>query len=730
MAADGATGASAVPEGYRELDSDGVREWLVGNEDLSARLGVDDDSKDAVIVREVTDGNLNRVFIADGPGGSLCVKQALPYVRVVPTWPLPLSRLTFEAAALRRFGAAAAGTPVVHAFDQRLALMAMECLRPHVVLRGALVAGGVYPRLAADVGAWLATVSVATSDANDAKGAGDAKRAAVAEFEGNVAMAALTEEVVFTCPYVAAPSFANRNTAVAAVDAAAAAIVDDSAMATAAARLRASFRSSKEVLSHGDLHTGSLMVTDDETRVIDAEFAFYGPMGFDIGMFIANLAFAYLAAGARARLAQQGDGGGAAGSGSSTGETGDTGDATRWLAQQRWLAASIVELWTTFAATYTKLCEEQAASHESGFAASMLPEVSSRAELRRGELESAWAEACGFAGLELVRRTVGVAHVDDLESITPESARAPAELAAIRLARWLLVAGPSIQHAADVVAALAALDAGAASALRDVEPLQACTLVLVAKHPTPGKVKTRLSASGLGDERAAAFARASLLDTAHRFSAPSADTAASMFGKSGGQWLPRLLFAPEERAAELQAMLEDGGLRTAAPLAGDAGEWQLWPARPSDGSLGDRLRAAHHRARDSCWGPVIFVGGDCPDLPWHAVAEAAREAAHGRAYVLPAQDGGYALLAVPPHCPGAAFGDTEHPIGWSTAHTFADQARALQGAGVRVIVGGPAVADVDDGDSLAALRASVVSDDAAGAALREQLPRLAAFFRE
>lgn len=35
------------------------------------------------------------------------------------------------------------------------------------------------------------------------------------------------------------------------------------------------------------------MVTSDSTQVIDPEFAFYGPMGFDIGALIGNLILAY-----------------------------------------------------------------------------------------------------------------------------------------------------------------------------------------------------------------------------------------------------------------------------------------------------------------------------------------------------------------------------------------------------------------------------------------------------
>lgn len=37
------------------------------------------------------------------------------------------------------------------------------------------------------------------------------------------------------------------------------------------------------------------MVTSTSTQVIDPEFSFYGPMGFDIGAFIGNLILAYFA---------------------------------------------------------------------------------------------------------------------------------------------------------------------------------------------------------------------------------------------------------------------------------------------------------------------------------------------------------------------------------------------------------------------------------------------------
>lgn len=37
------------------------------------------------------------------------------------------------------------------------------------------------------------------------------------------------------------------------------------------------------------------MVTRDSTQIIDPEFSFYGPMGYDTGAFIGNLILAFFA---------------------------------------------------------------------------------------------------------------------------------------------------------------------------------------------------------------------------------------------------------------------------------------------------------------------------------------------------------------------------------------------------------------------------------------------------
>lgn len=44
-----------------------------------------------------------------------------------------------------------------------------------------------------------------------------------------------------------------------------------------------------QALIHGDLHSGSIFINEKGIKVIDPEFAFYGPMGYDIGNVIGNL---------------------------------------------------------------------------------------------------------------------------------------------------------------------------------------------------------------------------------------------------------------------------------------------------------------------------------------------------------------------------------------------------------------------------------------------------------
>ena len=77
-----------------------------------------------------------------------------------------------------------------------------------------------------------------------------------------------------------------------------AAYADDPDVIAAIGAAKWNFMTRAEALIHGDLHTGSVMVRGDgdpggaSTKAFDSEFAFYGPVGFDIGQLWANLLMA------------------------------------------------------------------------------------------------------------------------------------------------------------------------------------------------------------------------------------------------------------------------------------------------------------------------------------------------------------------------------------------------------------------------------------------------------
>ena len=54
-------------------------------------------------------------------------------------------------------------------------------------------------------------------------------------------------------------------------------------------------------------------------------------------------------------------------------------------------------------------------------------------------LQQIFADALGYAGCELIRRTVGLAHVADLDSISDSDLRAKSERKALQLGRELII---------------------------------------------------------------------------------------------------------------------------------------------------------------------------------------------------------------------------------------------------------------------------------------------------
>ncbi|WP_257557941.1 S-methyl-5-thioribose kinase [Sphingobium sp. CFD-2] len=389
---------------YTALDERSVGPFLADIAPIAERLG---GRPGDWTVAEVGDGNLNLVFLVTGPSGGVAAKQALPYVRMVgESWPLPLSRAYYERLALADQAAhAPARVPPLLHHDDAMALTVMALLKPHRTLRGALVEGERYPLLAIHLAEFLADTLFFTSDL--AVPVVD-KKARIAAYLGNTAMCRITEDLIFDEPYFDAPM--NRHTR--GLEDIVAAFRTDVPLRLAAQRMKARFLAAPEALLHGDLHTGSVMVTADDTQVIDPEFAFYGPIGFDVGMVLANLWMAYLAQPGQ-RPAERPD---------------------------PWLLDQSETLWKGFAKRFTGYGNALDPQADHGALHALARgDADLRAAAMEDVLAGIWTDALGFAGCEMIRRILGLAHVADFESIADEALRADCERRALQIARRLLV---------------------------------------------------------------------------------------------------------------------------------------------------------------------------------------------------------------------------------------------------------------------------------------------------
>jgi 5-methylthioribose kinase len=398
-----------VPEGYVAQSAASLPACLARVPGLAARLG---GKPEEWRIQEVGDGNLNLVFKVYGPDGAMAVKQALPYVRLVgESWPLPLSRAHYEHMALSEQAKHTGRlVPEIYHYDSTLSLIAMELLEPHIIMRHGMIKGVEYPRFAEDISTFMARTLFFTSDLALTA---ERKKAMIAAFAGNTALCKITEDLIFTDPYRVAEL--NRWTKPY-LDSYAARWREDGDLKVAVSRLKLKFMSSAEAMIHGDLHTGSVMLTTEDTRIIDPEFAFMGPMGFDVGAVIANLLLNYF---------------------SQEGHEEKPGARDSYRA---WILETVNQVWAGFVEKFLTLWR----THQKGdaYPASLFQGEAGAARLeeeRRAYIARLWTDTVGFAAAKMIRRILGLAHNIDLELIKDERVRAGCEARALMLAREMMV---------------------------------------------------------------------------------------------------------------------------------------------------------------------------------------------------------------------------------------------------------------------------------------------------
>ncbi|KQN44142.1 methylthioribose kinase [Serratia sp. Leaf50] len=372
--------------------------------EYARQFGGVEDPQSLVTADEIGDGNLNLVFkIRDTNGVSrVIVKQALPYVRCVgESWPLTIDRARIEAETLIVHGQYCPQhtVKIIH-HDPELAVMVQEDLSDHLIWRGELVQGKHYPQAASQLGEYLAQTLFHTSDFyQDAQH----KKSEVGRFL-NPELCLITEDLFFTDPYIEH----ERNRYDAALQPTVDALRADIPLRIAVAALKQRFLSNAEALLHGDVHSGSIFVAEGSLKVIDAEFGFYGPIGFDPGSAMGNLLLNYCGLPGLVATREAADG-----------------------REQR--LQDLRDLWLSFSERFLQLARDETqdvAFKVPGYAEYFLKQV--------------WHDAVGYCGSELIRRTVGFSNIADLKNIIDDDMRHECQRHAVSLGQWLIITAPQI----------------------------------------------------------------------------------------------------------------------------------------------------------------------------------------------------------------------------------------------------------------------------------------------
>ncbi|MCL2014577.1 MAG: S-methyl-5-thioribose kinase [Oscillospiraceae bacterium] len=367
--------------------------------------------KDAVLtVKEIGDGNLNYVFlVTDNSGKSVIVKQAGESLRISSAMRVSTDRNRIESEILELQGRLAPGlVPFIYFYDTVMCACIMEDLSDYRLMRYALMDFEIFPRFSDDITTYMVNTLIDTSDAVMEH---KAKKELVKSFI-NPELCEITEDLVLTEPYndIAARNIVfPPNAEFVQIE-----LYADKSLHLEVAKLKNNFLTNAQALIHGDLHTGSIFVKTKGTKIFDPEFAFYGPIGYDVGNVIANLIFAW-----------------------------NRGTAFAESDFCGWVLSAVKEVIDLFKQKFTARFLETVTEHmfmTEGFAEYYLDKI--------------LADTAGYAGTELIRRTVGMAQVKDITTIPDDIKRTAAERINILCAKDMIINRKTFKTGEDFTASV------------------------------------------------------------------------------------------------------------------------------------------------------------------------------------------------------------------------------------------------------------------------------------
>lgn len=324
--------------------------------------------------KEIGDGNLNYVFkVQDAKGHSVIVKQAGVSLRISADMHIDTDRNRVESEILILQGKLAPGyVPEIYCYDTVMCTCCMQDLSDHEIMRTAMLEHKCFPKFADQISTFMAQVLMGTTDVvMDHQEKKKLQKSFI-----NPQLCDITEALVYTEPYndeqgrnnVFPPNaeFVKKN------------LYENDPLKLEVAKLKMDFMTNAQSLIHGDLHTGSIFINEESTMVFDPEFCFYGPMGYDIGNVIANIIFAWC-----------------------------NGDVSGDINFCKWTESVIMDV--------VNMTKEKLGKY---FDEHVTDTMCKTPGFKEHYIASILEDTAGVTGLELIRRTVGMANVkEDRKSV-------------------------------------------------------------------------------------------------------------------------------------------------------------------------------------------------------------------------------------------------------------------------------------------------------------------------
>lgn len=366
--------------------------------------------------KEIGDGNLNYVFRVKDPasGKTIIVKQAGEALRISAEMHVSTDRGRIEAKILGIQDSYAPGlVPKVYLYDGTMCAMVMEDMIDHTMMRTGLLKHETYPKFADHVTTFMVNSLLRTTDVV----LGHKEKKELVKSFINPDLCEISEDLVYSEPFI---DYNHRNNVFPPnAEFIKKELYEDQALHLEAAKLKFEFMNNAQSLIHGDLHTGSVFINKEHTYIFDPEFAFFGPMGYDIGNVIANMFFAWC-----------------------------NGDAAIEDEKEKeefcgWCLSTISDIVDLFIEKYNKVFDEH-----------VTETMAKVPGFKEWYLEGILSDTAGVAGLESIRRTVGMANVIDITTISDEEKRARAEKIVITLAKNYIMNRRGFRSGADYLNAI------------------------------------------------------------------------------------------------------------------------------------------------------------------------------------------------------------------------------------------------------------------------------------